>query len=549
MRSRALVPLPIIASLAVLAACTRPDAPRAGSGADVPEAPRYGGTAVIGSVTDIGDVSPLTWNVQNAQYVQMFVLFMPLIAYDEHLRPVPRLARSWEVNADTTLLTFHLRDDVWWQDGVKTTAKDVKFSYDLARDPRTGFINSAFWTFYGAAEATDSFTFRVHLRPHAGYMDPWRAFAPVPEHVLRDVPAAALHNHPFGTTRPVGNGPFRFVARRPGQSWTFEANPRFPRELGGRAYLDRLVYRVVPEPTVLLEELETGGVDFFEAPPADQVPRIRSSTRATIVSYPDREFEHVVWNERRPPFADARVRRALTLAINRQRIVSVVRHGFAQVANSTVPPIYPQYDSTAGADLRYDPAGAKRLLAQAGWIDRDGDGVLEDASGRPFRFTLKVAQGYAERKDAAEMVQADLQRVGIDMAVQTVEFNTLIAQASDPRKREFDAIMAGWLPEFRIDDSDLFACRLKDGPLTWTGYCQPETDRLLDSLQLLPDPAAALPLWRRYQRRIAADQPFTILYFPRRLEGVSRRLRNVRPDARGDYVGVERWWVDTTGSQ
>jgi peptide/nickel transport system substrate-binding protein len=238
------------------------------------------------------------------------------------------------------------------------------------------------------------------------------------------------------------------------------------------------------------------------------------------------------------------VRRALTLAIDRERLRQGVRHGFATVANSTVPPVYPQYDPGAGADLRYDPAEARRLLAAAGWRDRDGDGVVEDSSGRPFRFTLMTVQGNAERKDAAEMVQADLRRVGVDMAVQTVEFNTLIAQASDPRRRDYDAILAGWLPEFRIDDSDLFACRMKDAPLAWSGYCRPETDRLLDSLQRLPDPAAALPLWRRYQRLVAADQPFTILFYPRRLEGVSRRLRGVRPDTRGDFVGVDRWWID-----
>ena len=172
--------------------------------AEVPEAERYGGTAVIGSTSDVADMSPLTWNVQNAQYLQMYVLFMPLVRYDERFRPEPWLAESWEVNADTTLLTFHLRHDVYWQDGVKTTARDVKFSYDLAREPRTGFIYSSFWAHYGDAEAPDSFTFRVRMTPHAEFLDAWRSFAPVPEHVLKGVAPGGRARPPVRHAQPGG---------------------------------------------------------------------------------------------------------------------------------------------------------------------------------------------------------------------------------------------------------------------------------------------------------------------------------------------------------
>ena len=216
---------------------------------DVPEEERYGGTAVLGA---IGDMNPLTATDHTQDQVEQFVLFMPLLRYDERFEPQPYLARSWEVSDDSTLVTFHLRDDVYWHDGVKTTAHDLKFSYDLARDPDTGFPNAAFWTFYRDAEVVDSFTFRVRMVPHAEFLDPWRAFAPVPRHVLQGVPAAEIRNHPFGTSRPLGNGPFRFVSRATGQNWVFEANERFPAELGGRPYLDRIVYRFIPEPTTLL---------------------------------------------------------------------------------------------------------------------------------------------------------------------------------------------------------------------------------------------------------------------------------------------------------
>jgi peptide/nickel transport system substrate-binding protein len=533
----------IPALLIALAACGGGDRPGSSAVAATDSA-RYGGTLVIGYASDISDLNPLTWQVQNAIYMQQFVLFTPLITYDAQLKPIPRLAKSWEVNADTSLLTFHLRDDIWWQDGVRTSAYDVKFSYDLARNPRTGYIYAGLWTFYGEAEVPDSFTFRIRLRPHAEYMDVWRQFAPVPEHVLRDVPPERMAGHPFGTRQPVGNGPFRFASRTAGQQWVFEANPRWPHELGGRPYIDRLVYRVIPEPATLLTELETGGIDLYPGMPPQFAARVKASRRARLVDFPDLSYEQITWNGRRPPFADARVRRALTLAIDRPKLVDAVRAGFGRVANSTVAPELWMHDATAGADLGHDTAAARRLLADAGFADRDGDGVLETADGRPFRFTLKVAHGNRERRDIAEIVQADLKRIGVAVEIREVEFNTLLANASDPRKRDFDAMVLGWKPEFHLDDSDLFSCRKRDQPLAWSGYCNDEADRLMDSVQIVPDRAAVLPLWRRYQQLIAGDNPITPLYFSNRLVGIGRRVQGVALDARGDWVGIDRWWLE-----
>jgi len=534
---------PLLPAVLLLAAACTADTRTSPGTAAVPEAERYGGTLVIGAGTDIGDIDPLTWNVQNALYMQESVLFTPLIAYDSALRAVPRLARSWEVNADTTLLTFHLRDDVWWQDGVRTSAHDVKFTYDLLRDPKTGYIYSGLWTFYGQAEVPDSFTFRIHLRPHAEFMDVWRTLAPVPEHVLRGVPPERLAGHPFGTRHPVGNGPFRFVSRRAGQEWVFEANPRWPKALGGRPYVDRLVYRAIPEPATLLTELETGGIDLYPGMSPQFAPRVRASARARLVDYPDLSYEHIIWNTRRWPFSGARVRRAMTRAIDREGLVRAVRAEYGRVARSTVSPELWMHDPAAGGGMGYDTAAARRLLAEAGFADRDGDGVLEAEDGRPLRFVLTVPHGNQERRDIAQIVQSDLRKLGVAMELREVEFNTMIARISDPRKRDFDAVVLGWKPEFHLDDSDLYACSRRDQPLTWSGYCDPEADRLMDSVQVVADRAAALPLWRRYQALIARDQPVTLLYFSNRLVGVSRRVQDVHLDARGDWVGIDRWWI------
>jgi peptide/nickel transport system substrate-binding protein len=531
----------LAAALLLLAGC-RPDAPGDGVFEDVPEEERYGGTAVIAAIGDIPDVSPLTSTEVTASEIQQYVLFLPVIHYDADFQPVPALARSWEVNADTTLLTFHLRDDVYWHDGVKTTAHDLAFAYEKATDPETGFPNTAFWTHYGRGEAVDSFTFRVEMRPHAEFLDPWRTFPAVPHHLLGDTPSAMLRQHPFSTRQPVGNGPFRFVNRVEGQSWTFEANPDFPAELGGRPYLDRVVYRSIPEPATQLTELLTGRIDFYTAPPNEQAQRIESDPNARLFHYMDRAFVLIGWNQRRPPFDDVRVRRALTHALDRQRIVDAVLYGYGQLANSTVPPFFWQYDEAAGADLVHDPDEALRLLAEAGYT-RGADGMLRDHQGRQFVFTLNTNHGNQVRADIAAIAQADLRRIGVDMRIQILEWGTLLDRINDPRRREFDAVLIGWRTEFRIDDTDLFHCGKLNDPYQWVGHCDPLLDALLDTLPTIADRGAARPLWHEYQRRLAAEVPYTFIYFPERLHGVHHRLRNVSPDPRGDWVGIDRWYI------
>lgn len=543
---RRTLPVPPVAMalfLTALTACALQDRP-ATSPDEVPETERYGGTAVIGANLDIDDINPITWTSGYAQDLQQVVLFTPLLRYDAALAAEPYGAEAWELDADTTALTFRLRRDLFWHDGRPTTAHDWKLAYDLARDPAAGFLYPSYWTNYAEAEAVDSFTFRVRMRPHAEFLDPWTAFAPVPAHLLAAVAPAELRRHPYGTTHPVGNGPFRFVSRAPGRSWTFEANERFPEALGGRPYLDRLVWRVIPAQVSLLTELLTERIHFYHRPPADQAERIRSSEVARLLEFVDRAYLHVEWNQRRPPFDDVRVRRALTLATDRQRIVDVARNGYADVANSPVPPMLWQHDSTAGADLGHDPERARGLLAEAGYADRDGGGVLEGPDGKPFRFTLRTSHANPERSAAGQIIQADLREVGIDVRVVLEEFNTLVARVFDVERRDFDAAIFTNAVEHRVDDRHLFHCESREQRMNMVGHCDPATDRLLDTLPRIADRSAALPLWKEYQKRIAAAQPYTFLFYPRQLAGVSRRLHGARPDVHSDFSGVERWWLD-----
>ncbi len=513
---------------------------RSGAG-DVPEPERYGGTAVVASLNEVNSMNHLASVDETSQELQSYVLFTTLIRYDESLRPVPYLAESWDTSAagEHLALTFRLHDDVYWHDGTPTTAADVEFTFDRIKDEATAYPRSSMLASYDSAVVEDPFTITFFLKRHPGFMDPWRAISPMPQHILGEVPAAELKQHPFGTVDPVGNGPFRFVEHRAGDRWVFEANADFPESLGGRPYLDRLVYRVIPEATTKLTELLTGTLDVYIIVPPSQIPEIDAHPDARIITHENRNFAFINWNGRRPLFSDPTVRRALTLAINREAIVDVVRGGLGAIATGTIPPFHWAYDDEL-EPLPYDPAAARALLDEAGWVDSDGDGVRERNALRAS-FELRTNQN-PTREDIMTLVQANLADVAIEVITRTQEDQSMARDILGP-ERNFDAFVLGLQTEFNIDDRRLFSCSTPDAPYQWAGYCNPRVDEILDQVVNLTDRSQSLPLWYEYQAIIQRDQPYTFLYYDVRANGVSARLRGVEMDIRGELQSVHDWWI------
>jgi len=195
-------------------------------------------------------------------------------------------------------------------------------------------------------------------------------------------------------------------------------------------------------------------------------------------------------------------------------------------------------------ELKYDRDAARALLEEAGWTDRDGDGVRENAEGLPLSISVKYNTGNQQRQSIAEIMQAQLAEIGIEVRPQVVEWATLLQQINTPDLRDFDGVVIGWVTEFKLDDTDLFHSERIDEPYAWPGTRNPEIDRLLDRLQKVVDREEALPLWAEYQRLVAREQPYTYFYFPDRLDGLNRRLKGVVTDARGEWISIRDWYID-----
>ena len=512
---------------------------------DVPEAERYGGTLVVAGRGDPVSMNSLVSTDFESGQFQTYVLFVTLVKSDMDYKPQPYFARSWEFDSDTSEVVFHLRHDLEWHDGTPVTSRDVAFTFERLKDPSVPFPNPAYFDYWDAVEVIDPVTVRFYVRPHANALYGWTRTAIMPEHILGDVQPAELESHRFGTLSPVGNGPFRFVERVPGDRWVFEANPDFPAELGGRPYLDRLVYRQIPDEFALTAALRTGEVDLvIEASPSmlDQV-----ATDSTVVStaYSAPEYVFIAWNPKRPEFADPRVRRALTAAIDRETLVQVVLGGHGAVAPGPVGPWHWAHDST-WTPIPYAPEEAAAILDEAGWVDSDGDGV-RDRDGVPFSFEL-LATPRRDRAAIQTLVQASLAEVGIEADPLVREQGALVPLVIGADRR-FDAVIIGWARDVPLNDSDLWACDQVGQPFQFTSYCNPELDPVLDSIPLTADRKRLRSLIGRYHDLIVADQPYTFLYYVDRVDLYRARVYGVEMDSRGDWVGAARWWVHDPGAK
>lgn len=502
------------------------------------EAPRRGGTLVIGLATDLGTLNPLVTADRFGQEVSGELLFLPLVRYDTTLDYIAALAESWEMLGDTGAV-FHLRRDVRWHDGVPTTAEDVVFTIETASDPRTTYPNASYLTHWNGAEALDSFTVRVSFDPHAEPFAGLPFLSIVPKHLLDTIPRERIRQAAFGRA-PVGNGPFRFLDFRANDRWVFGANDDFPHGLGGRPPIDRVVMRIIPEQASQVAEIRAGTIDLALGAPAAEFVRLDSLPHLRGIARPSRQYFAIAWNNRHPPLDDPLVRRALALALNRERMLTL-RHGYGVLAAGPVPSFHWAYPDDV-EPLPFSPDSARALLASRGIEDRNGDGRLELPDGTPFVIHYFAPTNNAFNRDMAELVRGDLAAIGVTVDVRGMDYNTMIADVTGPRT--FDAAQIGFSSDFHLNFRDVFHSGHLDGDLQLAGYANPRADSLIEALERTPRREDAVPLYAEFQRLIRDEQPWTIIYYYPDLFIINERVRNADMDIRGAFTSLGQWWLE-----
>ncbi|HEU0054757.1 MAG TPA: ABC transporter substrate-binding protein, partial [Longimicrobium sp.] len=272
----------------------------------------------------------------------------------------------------------------------------------------------------------------------------------------------------------------------------------------------------------------------------DQIPALRQrAPNLRFAAVDDRYWEYVAYNPRTvPAFADARVRRALGMAVDVPSIRRALgMEEFTTPAAGPYPPIFRDlYDPARMKPLAYDTAAAKRLLDEAGWRDTNGDGVREK-DGRPLVFTLLTNAGNARRADVSQVLQRQWKTVGADARLRQQELNTFMTAQ---REKEFEALLGSWAVALSPDMSPLFT---PGSPLNIVSFDDTAAARLMREAKEQPAEALATPLWKSAAERIAEGQSYTWLYYYDVVAAMSPRLRGVKVDTFGALQNAWEWWI------
>ncbi len=526
------------------AACNGPIESRSDDGPAAGGPPAYGDTFIQASIGDIGGLIPSLTSDQSSHEVGSMI-YDGLVKLDKDLNLAPAMAESWTYSRDCLELTFKLRRDVKWHDGRPFTADDVVFTYQAMINPKTPAPFKEGFLLVKDVEALDPYTVRVRYdKPYARAVETWGTYI-LPKHLLESFAAAGTLRESPQNSRPVGTGPYRFQEWKPGEKVVLVANPDY---YEGRPYLGRVVYRVIPSQATIFLELKAQGVDYVSTLTGIQYarqteyPAFRKAYHK--YRYPASDYTFLGFNLRDPRFADRRVRQAFAHAINKQELIDGVRLGLARETSGPIRPETWAYTDDV-VHFAYDPEKAKALLAEAGWKDRDGDGLVEDRDGKPFTLTIRTNQGNDERKKIAEIVQQRLKDVGIQADIQLIEWAAFIKEFVKPRR--FEVIVLG-LGTGNDPDQFVVWHSSQRGPdqMNRTGYANPEVDALLEAGRQSCVQKDRVRYYHRIQEILAEDLPMIFLYNRDSLPVVASRIRGVSPAPAGLMHNFDKWFVPKT---
>ncbi|PZG24227.1 ABC transporter substrate-binding protein [Micromonospora craterilacus] len=475
--------------LVAVAGCTT------GEGVDVDGADGAGAGGVLNAAIG-GEPDQLDPHKTSAYYSFQVLenVYDTLVEPDANLEMKPSLATEWTTSDDQLTWTFTLREGVKFSDGSPLTSADVVYSYTRIID---GKLNTAYkFATVKSVTAPDPTTVVVALT------------APTPNLLanlggFKGVAIVQKSNVESGevTTKPVGSGPFAIGSYSSGDNIRLVRNDNY---WGDKPKLDGVTFTFVKDPTVALQNLRGGEVQWTDNLPPQQVPALLDGDDVNVRTVPSSDYWYLALNQARKPYDDVNVRRAVAFALDREAITKAAKFGLATVNQAAIPEnsaFYYEY-----APYRHDPNQARQLLDQAGVSDLTMD--------------LMVTSEYPETVTAAQVIASQLEAIGVNIKIRTLDF----AQWLDEQgKGNFDSFMLGWLGNVDPDEF-YYAQHHSGGTFNFHKYRNPAVDQLLDRARTETDQAARKQQYEQVAKQIVDDASYIYLYNPDVAQGWSKQV-------------------------
>jgi len=464
------------------------------------------------------------------------LLFDRLLAVDPETGSlVPGLASSWQVSADDLTITFALRDDVLWHDGQPFSATDVEFTFKAIVNPAVGSPREADFSLVEEFKAIGDTTFVVTLADaDCSILYDLSSVSIVPQHLLGDDDIQTSFN-----AHPVGTGPFVFGEWVVGDHITLLRNPRY---WGKVPHLDAWTYKVIADEEALIAGLQAGQLDVIPLPLGD-LASVEAAGHFQIQSYPASEYYFIGYNLDHPILGDVRVRRALSQAVDRQRLLDRILGEQGQLLDTGLLPAHWAYPQELPG-YSFDPARAAQLLAEAGWTDNDGDGI-RDRDGEPLRLRLATNGENAVREAIAILVQQYYLAVGVAAEVELIQWGNFL---EDIFTHDFDMVVFSWPLALDPDEWEVWHSSesVLDSGFNFVSYHNSRVDELLLRGLRVPqcEEARRAAIYGEIATILAQDQPYAFLFAPYNLIAVNERVGGVAPSPfAGLHWNLADWHV------
>ena len=503
---------------------------------------------IIGISSDAETLNPLfAFSFDEGNITELLFLSLVKHEWDAELGEIsstPMLAEKWEWGSEMNSIIINLRDDVYWSDSVKCTIDDIIFSFDVYSDPvvqsrALGFFEKYFVdsdehilveeTF----EKLDGNKLKINFLPQSNPSLFDIDFPIIPKHIFekyerKDI-ATAEENF-----NPITNGPFKLKNWSRDQAIILSANKSsFLYETNS---VEELIFKVVPEYSTRIIQLMKGEIDLVEDIKTDDVESLINNQLIEVVPISGRDYEYLGWNNIDPGeyaatgntipnkfFGSAKVRKALTNALQRGVVVEEYLSGYGQLAAGPISPIFKSVYEQSLKPYNFDPTIASELLAEEGWIDVDNDGILEK-DNIEFKFSLNIPSGNPRRDFAAALFKNNLKVIGIDVTIETHEFGVFIENLFT---KQFDAWIIMWVVPIPINLNISWYSDLETTPLNFTSYQNLQVDNLLDELEIVSDKKRKNDLYKKIQLMLYADQPCSFLYWVDNIVAYNNRIENI----------------------
>ncbi|HPE62176.1 MAG TPA: peptide-binding protein [Thiolinea sp.] len=498
-------------------------------------------------------LTPLVSSDAYASEVQSYVQESLITRNPDTLEWEGLIARDWRISEDGLRITVNLRPDVKFSDGVPLTADDVAFTFafimnESIQAPR----DRAYLEKLAAVTATDPHTVQfVFKEPYFEALRLVAMLAIMPRHFYEPyLQTPEKFNESKGLL--LGSGPYRLADPK---GWTPDQgnvelvrNERYWGDV--QPTFDHILWKIIQNDSARLTTYRNGEIDTYSARPVEynslkNDSQIRDKSHHFEYMSPVAGYSYLAWNQQRAGkptlFADQRVREAMTWLTDRQRIIDEIFLGYAETAISPFSPRSKQHDP----DLQpraYNMDKAKALLREAGFEDRNADGVLESADGQPFTFKLTYFESNEDTKRMVLLLKDLYARAGIKMEPSAQEWPVMLEQID---KKDFDAITLGWTSGLETDIYQIFhGSQIKTGGDNFTSYSNPVLDRLIDEARATVDEAKRMPLWQQAEHIMYEDQPYTFLLRRKSLVFIDKRINGLELTPMGlnqGFLPLETW--------